>query len=331
MQRRQGLARQSFLIVVVCVAVVGGLVLLAILLRVLRSCRARTNPVPLPPIQPLAHQREHQLTQFEASLHNDGSAFLAPRPPRSSHFDSTSSSLLGSVSAPRDESDDLALLTPREPESPLPALHSSNPSYTNLSDSPRTSPSNTPAPSSAPSSFSRSLPRLNRDDQSRPHHHRPLSLSSSLSRSNSRRGLPHGPNSHVQIILPAPLAPGIAPTPSLYEPDSPSERMSIVDRWVPAGRDSIASRVSNQFCTVLLPMLTTSSQASTAPRTPRRVSSNPNNMMAGPQININHRQYPSMPDVGRQHVPPVPRVPSIYGRARGSEEDKGRNLNKRVE
>lgn len=48
-------------------------------------------------------------------------------------------------------------------------------------------------------------------------------------------------------------------------------------------------------------------------------------MMTGSQIN--HRQYPSMPSlpsrVGGEDAPPVPRVPSIYGKVEGGEKIEG--------
>lgn len=342
LQRRAsagGLSQQTLIIAIVCAAV-GGLVLLAILFRTIRSCRSRRNAAPLPPIQPLAHQREHQLAQFEASLqpHRYDPSFLAaPHPPYSPQLGSPSArgsktSLLGSYSSPhtsyREGSEELSNLTPPEPESPLPVPHSflgaptppSSSSSTHLDDNPTTSYTNTPTTSSAPSSFSKhskSLPKLSRDDQSRPHHHRPLSVASSLSRISS---LPHGPHSQVQAIMPAPLAPGIPPTPSrqsLYEPGTPGDRMSVVDRWVSTGQES----------TIYSPVLQESARP---PRAPRRVSSNPQNTMTtGPQFN--HRQYPSMPDVGLQRTPPVPRMPSVYGQGGGkSENDKRRKLSKRV-
>ncbi|KXN89820.1 hypothetical protein AN958_04824 [Leucoagaricus sp. SymC.cos] len=266
------LSRTTLIIIIVCAAV-GGLVLLIILFRAIRSCRSR-NTAPLPPIQPLAHHREHQLAQFEASLHPhtyDKSLLTAPRPPHSPQFGSSKTSLLGSTSSPHTsytptptgEGSEELNLAPLEPESPLPGYPGFNlstppTSSLNINNSPTTSRTNTPPASSAPSSFARhskSLPRLSRDDQARPHHHRPLSVASSLSRISSRRGLPHGLHSQVQIILPAPLAPRISRTSShqsLHDYDIPGDRMTIVDRWVPAGRDSMAFCVLQSLCIVFV-------------------------------------------------------------------------------
>lgn len=255
------LPRQTLIIIIVC-ATVSTFVFFVLLYRLIRSCRSRRSAPPLPPIQPLAHQREHQLAQFEASLRAQSyhsSLLTAPPPPQ---FGSPSSrgsktSLLGSLPSPHtsyvatgEGSEELTSLTPLEPATPLPIPH---PSFTdstlplssiNLNDNSTQSSFAVPSASTSalPSPSKQSLAQPTRDDQFRPHHHRPLSVASSLSRRNSRRGLPHGPHSQVQIILPAPLAPGIPPSSarqSLYEHDSPGDRMSFVDRWVPAGRDSI--------------------------------------------------------------------------------------------
>lgn len=375
-----GLSHQTFIIVVACAAV-GGLILVIFLYRAVRSCRSR-NIAPLPPIQPLAHHREHQLAQFEASLRAQtyDPSFLAAPAPLRSPLDSPSSrgsniSLLGSFSSPNttytptgEGSEELGNLTPLEPSTPLavphPSFSSSIPgssSSVNLSDGPMQidatnggpwASASTSAPSS-PSKHSKSLSRLNRDEQSRPHHHRPLSLASSLSRINSRRGLPHGPHSQLQIILPAPLAPEVAANttlPSLLESASVADRTSMVDRWIPAGRDSICALTINIYCScrnanrVLVDASTThelysaSASSLAPPQTPRRASSNPNGyIMSNSQIN--QRPYPSLTSLSshaeREYPPPVPRVPSIYEKGEGNrkdERDRRRKLSKsRVE
>ncbi|KAF9454916.1 hypothetical protein P691DRAFT_2231 [Macrolepiota fuliginosa MF-IS2] len=329
---KAGLPHQTLVIVIVCAAV-GGFVLVILLYRAIRSCRPR-NAAPLPPIQPLAHQREHQLAQFEATLRaqNYDPTFLAAPPPPHSPLGSSSSrgskaSLLGSYSSPHtsyaqpgEGSEDLSNLSPLEPAIPLelsPSASTPGSSSINLNDSPTHGSPSAPTPAPRPR-HSKSLTRSGRDDQGRPHHHRPSSLASSPSRSNSRRGTPHGPHSQMQIIMPAPLAPGIPPNltrQSIYEHDSPSERPYIVDRWVPAGRDSIfdASTTHDSYASA------TNSNFGQA-RTPKPSG----HVVTG--SHINHRAYPSTSNVG-VHPPPVPRVPSIYNRVgdpEGAEEDRGR-------
>jgi len=331
---KAGLPHQTVIIVIVCAAV-GGFVLVIFLYRVIRSCRPR-NAAPLPPIQPLAHQREHQLAQFEATLRaqNYDPTFLAAPPPPHSPLGSSSSrgsnaSLLGSYSSPHtsyaqpgEGLEDLNNLSPLEPAIPLdisPSGSTPGSSSINLNDSPTHGSPSAPMPAPRPRR-SKSLTRFGRDDQARPSHHRPSSLASSPSRSNSRRGMPHGPHSQMQIILPAPLAPGIPPNvtrQSIYEHDS--ERPYIVDRWVPAGRDSIfdASTTHDSYASATNSNL---GQART-PNTSRHVVTG---------SHINHRTYPSTSNVG-VHPPPVPRVPSIYNKIEGSEgTEEGRERKSRI-
>lgn len=278
-----GLSQQTLIIIIAC-AVGGGLILVILLYRATRSCHSR-NVVPLPPIQPLAHQREHQLAQFEASFRANDSSFLAAPPiPYSPHLGSPSSqgsktSLLGGSSSPHtsyaptsEGTEELANLSPLEPpDSSLSIPHSASStpgsSSIHLNDSPSR------ARAATPRSHSKSLSRLSRDYHAQSYHHRPLSVSSSLSRIGSRRGTPHGPHSQIQIVLPAPLASGIAPS---LDDSLRSRPLSTVDRWVPAGRDSIFESFTSQA----------------PPRTPRRFSS---------------AHY-----TGAEYTPPVPRVPSMY-------------------
>ncbi|KAG5639359.1 hypothetical protein H0H81_003503 [Sphagnurus paluster] len=69
------------------------------------------------------------------------------------------------------------------------------------------------------------------------------SLNPALSRRASRntiRGAPHAPHSHVQIILPAPLAPAVINRPNSRQSlrrDTDSDRLSLVDKWISLPRD----------------------------------------------------------------------------------------------
>jgi len=136
--------RQTLVIVVVCV-VVSGLVVIVALIRMISSCSAQRHLRPLPPVQPLAHYRQHQLAYFEAASNQPLS------------MSGSKSSLLGIYSG------ECAKPAP-EAESflrPPPIAHSSF------------------------ARQSKSLPGLRTDDQFLPHHHRPISLASSQSRLSS--------------------------------------------------------------------------------------------------------------------------------------------------
>ncbi|KAF7784503.1 hypothetical protein Agabi119p4_668 [Agaricus bisporus var. burnettii] len=228
------LARQTLVIAVVCAAL-GLIVVLVVFYRIITSCRRRARASPLPPIQPLSHEREFRRAQFEAS-YGRNSAFLAPPSLGNLSSGGSKTSLLGSFNSPRasyitttvEGSEELSNSSPLEssasfPVSRMPASSSS----LNLSQSP---------------SPLRQSSRPRRDDQ---HRRRPTSLTPS-------RGVPHARHSLVQIVLPAPLGTNILP--SSHERDAARDRMSIVDRWVPADRDSNEK----------------------VPSRPRRAASNPN-------------------------------------------------------
>jgi len=194
--------RQTLIVIVVCIVVVG-LVVIVTLVRMISSCSARRHARPLPPVQPLAHYRQHQLAYFEATFNQPLS------------ISGSKSSLLGIYSGecPKPAPEAESLLRPP------PITHSSF------------------------AGQSKSLPGLRTDDQFLPHHHRPISLASSKSRLSSWRGLPHRFNSQVQVVMPAPLAPGVTPASSPRNL-SDLDHTSIVDQWVLAGRDSTVSCTS---------------------------------------------------------------------------------------
>ncbi|KAF9455560.1 hypothetical protein BDZ94DRAFT_1316108 [Collybia nuda] len=162
--------------------------------------------------------------------------------------------------------DSLSLSSPMTTE---PRLLLPNPSFHDL----------TPSPSSSESHLSQPTP------PSRPRPPRPLSqvsvASSSPSRRHTLRGVPHAPHNQVQIVLPAPLAPGLAPRsrPGSLHRDTDSDRYSVVDKWVPVGRDA-----------------TSQSPAPSPTRTSRRFSSVPSS----------YHPPPSSPP------PPIPQLPQIF-------------------
>ncbi|KAG6861223.1 hypothetical protein C0995_002572 [Termitomyces sp. Mi166 len=83
-----------------------------------------------------------------------------------------------------------------------------------------------------------------------------------MSRHTSRtnlRGVPHAPNNQIQIVLPAPLSATLPRSHSLRR-DTESDRMSVVDKWVPIGRDDFSSTLRRASASAT--MSTSSSAAS---------------------------------------------------------------------
>ncbi|KAJ7169633.1 hypothetical protein C8R46DRAFT_1089445 [Mycena filopes] len=217
------LSAHTTLIIAVAAGSVGGLLLLLILYRLLRR---PAKPNPLPPKQELARYREHQIHVAESrppTWYDTGSLSAPP----SGTFGASKSSLLppdsrggspfrrASMNTSESPSEDISHFPPMLP--PLHPPSSFDTSSTSLSTSETDSPS----------------PRASRNNR-RP---RPLSVGSNVSSAavsrlsrNSRqniRGVPHGPHSEVQIILPAPLA--FNDRTSYHE----SARLSVVDQWAP--------------------------------------------------------------------------------------------------
>ncbi|KAF9015379.1 hypothetical protein BDQ17DRAFT_1418455 [Cyathus striatus] len=223
------LSQQTIIIIAVCSAL-GALILAVVLYRSVRSCCRRSSPVPLPPVQPLARQREQQ----RRTLHAD-SSFLTP--PIRVHPSTSPSkvSLLGKESIPDSRPASIAPtaesafddLTPQSPLHPPYSL--SPPSSSSSAASHSTSPPVPPVPPLPP------VPRPNNPNSLRPS---PTSVSSargtlrSKSTHSAIRGAPH--RSAVQIILPAPLAHEV----SSYNYAGP-DRHSVVDKWIPTSRDHV--------------------------------------------------------------------------------------------
>ncbi len=268
----KGISRQTIIIIAVCAAV-GGLIILAVVVRIIRSAYARSaaQTAPLPPVQPLAHHREHQLAKFyrdntsRPSTAYDPSNLTAPRPFASdvSSIRTSKASLLvpdspGPSSPSRhasslnacDAAEEISLNNaPMELDVPNPSFQVStraSSSTIGSSENSHTSPETPPLQSSAsisrlPHHQTRSTSSARPSSARRP---RPLSLASSThtvasksSRNNLRTGVPHGPHNQVQIILPAPLAPNIYPndeiSPYRHVDDGGYGRLSVVDQWAP--------------------------------------------------------------------------------------------------
>lgn len=252
----QGLTKQNIIIIAVC-ASVAFLVLAFALFRLIRNCRRSSKAAPLPPPQPLAHQREHHVSLFEQSVPRV-TTWYQPQPAdhhiRSNSLSGSRASLLGKESPglspsipPSTESmQDLDSRISSQhlplPNSFYPPVRPSSRSSFNSSDA-----SCAPPPSSAhsfsPDSATPSFPSPARYSRS-PRHARPLSMSSThtygttTSRGTSRvRGVPHAPHNQIQIVLPTPLASANNSRESLAIPrgrigSGAGDRRSVADAWI---------------------------------------------------------------------------------------------------
>lgn len=258
---------QQTTIIIAATVSVGGLVLILIAFRFLRRWykAKKLKPTPLPPVQPLAHEREQQLARFEAAgaqppTWYEASLLSAPGFLGSTPSAGSKASLLG-----RRDSDipsripsqlsveDAAALSgpPMQLDAPQPHFHNIDvsPSSTSLGsmddiDGPYTPDSGTIPSTTSHSSYA-SRQRSVSASSARPRSHhpgrsRPGSMVSTIASTTYSRktmhGLPHGPHSQVQIVLPAPLAPlasnGLGNEIGRQSVYSEVEyRKSIVDQW----------------------------------------------------------------------------------------------------
>lgn len=238
--KAKGLSHRNLIIIIAVSAAVATLLLAYILYRSTRFLRRQSNP--LPPVQPLSHHREQRLAKFGTELPRSQSWYISATPAFSPASDT---SLVGkedhlsrhastSISAENASSSSLV------PQPFSPSEHG----FT----LPQTPQSPTPSDDKLTPPFARH-PRL-RTPSSSPS--RPLSVASQYttrSNRNTIRGMPHGPHSQVQIILPMPLGSGVArpsPRSSLYEMHD-TDRRSFVDRWVPVGREHTRLSISFFF------------------------------------------------------------------------------------
>lgn len=216
------------LIIIVIFSIIGGIFSLFVLIRIVKALYSTSNP--LPPPQPLAHHREHDLARF----HN-GYAYQLNQLSSTSLGRSNIATSATTTYNPRlSESGGLesSLLVPAVDELgcyeelPAPPNHLGRPSSSSSQGSALTGHTSlergVPMTTSGPGPVPFPRPRVS---SSRP---RPLSVSSTFTTStgtglnhsiaghsrprldSGRRGLPHGPHSQVQIILPAPLDPETA-------------------------------------------------------------------------------------------------------------------------
>lgn len=235
----------AIIIIVVCAA--AGMLILFCLFRFFRHSWARGS-APLPPMQPIASYREQRLMEFE----EQSIRFTTyPQPPslspplKSSPAASDSSSIL--VTEETFPSRKSSLYTAEKGnvqdeeevlQIPDAVLNHSNSSLCSLPSTPPSASVVLSSPSQA------TLPHS--------YPHRAASAVSKTSigsvRSSGRIGVPHGPHSQVNIILPSPLAPALYPYMSGPEAgrlgiDGPqmSVRSSLVDMWAPPLHRSVSS------------------------------------------------------------------------------------------
>lgn len=232
-------------IIISVAAAIGGLLALFILWRVILHRRQRGFANPLPPVQPLAHIREHQLTAFSAEPKIDNFRSLHARTRSNTSLLQTGSSTWNadtspdvSVSSslnhePLTVPDDRILPIPQPPYFPPPAS-AHGPGHRRDNSVSSTFPSNdygslsAPAASVSNSSSCRSLPRSNSRPRSRigAASRSTYSVVSSVSdvsgqASRSRSsGLPHV-HGNFQIVLPKPLAPELYPYDSVSDAVGP--------------------------------------------------------------------------------------------------------------
>ncbi|KAG7450304.1 uncharacterized protein BT62DRAFT_927621 [Guyanagaster necrorhizus] len=354
----KGISSQTIIIIAVC-ASVGGLVLLVVFVRTIRSACARSaaQTAPLPPVQPLAHHREHQLAKFyksntsRPSTTYDPSNLAAPRPFASdaSSIRTSKASLLvpdspGPNSPSRhasslnayDAAEDISLNNaPMELDVPNPSFQVStraSSSTLSSSENSHTPPETPPSQSSGsisrfPHQQTRSLSSAKPASARRP---RPLSLASSTntvlsksSRTNLRTGISHGPH-NVQIVLPAPLAPDLYPndeiSPYRHADDGGYSRLSVVDQWAPRtyrSEGSLNGESRRSFGTE--PRPSTSSQTSIHSQSlpSRHLRKVKSNLSSN---SLHHISSSTLTTPSPYHSPPpVPRIPSMYNNV--SEDD----------
>lgn len=266
-----GSSNMTTTIIIAVVVTLAGIVGLLVLFRLIRRCLSRKNSAPLPPIQPIAHQREVDLAEFKESklnpprslIHHQSwrgsghSYLMAPAFPES---DVTSSDLYlarefdpsNGPTPQRVDSDASLHQRALGLEAPTPAFHSHRNSPIG-SDSDLGSGNSSPMRTTFPTPTSPDIPISPSSNNSHTPLYRlrdrPSSVASSYSRKSSAsriQGAPHGPYSNVNIVLPVPLAPALGSyitddgtRPDTYTSRSrASSRVSVVDQWagVPINR-----------------------------------------------------------------------------------------------
>ncbi|KIY65509.1 hypothetical protein CYLTODRAFT_492257 [Cylindrobasidium torrendii FP15055 ss-10] len=329
-----GLSRQNIIIIAACGGV-GGVILLGLLIHCIRRRMRAGKALPLPPPQPLAHQRERELSKFYSSsrpgtMYSDAASLRVPPSRQLPHRASDASLLPSSPSTisrhtssmtGHDTAEDISLAG-----SPL-ALSDSylnlppNPDFRSQSDENGSSSSLSSEAWQERASSSQTADlyaqrKARRSSMGSRRQRTPSLTSASTSMSSASRlrsGLPHAPYSNVQIVLPTPLSLGNRPPTMQMQEQRPrsyadgASRLSIVDQWVPGTARTEAPRPSEPRAS---PLSQPAQRSQAVPHTPRRNYS-------GPPSTPSHGPWSTEPPVGLPvHMPPpVPRIPSMYSKA----------------
>ncbi|KAF8499192.1 hypothetical protein F5888DRAFT_1688439 [Russula emetica] len=308
----------TLIIIIAVSASVGGLLLMFFIWRIL-SRLSRPKSAPLPPRQSLVHHRELQLAVF--TEYKD--AGIPKTLTDGSYIHETSDATL-------DSSDGIPLHPPSPQffSSGTPPSRSSSSLRSSNDDSPRSSGAVTPptqiSTSTSPSQSSRRP--MNRSGPLP----RPLSTFSTNSRQSvsrqSIRAAPHAPHSNVQIVLPAPLAPGLyeetasdgpllqrtlTRNNSYSAPDS--WRRSLADSWIPVGQDCLpdSKPMERQYGHDSMERPTRLTRRGSSPGLlPLRSRSNPSSLSR-------FRPSSGLDQLPEGTYPPVPLVPSEFGALSG--------------
>ncbi|KAH8835396.1 hypothetical protein DL96DRAFT_1702382 [Flagelloscypha sp. PMI_526] len=310
--------KQTLIIVIVAGSLVGLVVLFWSARSLARACRRQKTPIPQP--QVLRHQAQ-TFSSRPATVYD--STLVAPVLP----FDQSRTSLVSvglhppSVDGTAESGSDLTSRTPMDLRgNPHPSFHLVSPSASSFHSgevSPTVETHDT-HDSGSTSAHQRRARSHTRSAGSRTSSMYGTSRPSSLVVSNSRhtlRGLPHGPFSNVQIVLPTPLAPSAdiaRGRPQSMRPQSmfSNHRLSMVDTWAPTPVRSEHPQMhkSKSASHIAEPRSSTSSNNSGKLRVSSSRRSSTSSISPSPSPSPLSASY--SPD--EQEAPPVPRIPSIY-------------------
>jgi len=299
----------------------GGVILVLIIFCVLWRCRRRrARTVPLPPVQPLAHVREQRLAQFVerndaahaatptaflSSSRNGSKVSLLRKEPSSSSIPSSHTSFGLSNTGPSTQS-----VVP----SPFPDPRSQDTSIrsetaTTLPETPLSFTSSSVSHNNSIGSTQYLTPGRTRSTSRSRLRSRQASTASISSTATSRssrliRGVPHGPHSNVQIIMPMPLAPVLDPYIDRRQHTIIEAEGNIVDKWAPKAvkRSGSLDRRSRSLDRPSSSSQSSSLRSDTLPVRAHKASSQ---SLSGPNIPPRRSQP--------EYAPPVPRIPSMYG------------------
>jgi hypothetical protein len=334
-------SNRTTLIIICTVASIGGIVLVLLFFRIFRII-FRLNeyrPSPLPPIQPLAHHRDQQLTQYRpttwyddylsapdifASISGSRSdiSLLHREPSRATGASALSPQASVGFSEHSDAMDEVTAhtplaLPPEFPESPIPDSAVSEGVESPFSpDTLQSQASSSRTHSSASSHITAARPRsqINSSSHLRV---RPVSMSSigstalssrTYRTSRTIRGPPHGPLSNVQIVLPAPLAPSL----HMAIDNSSSKRHTFVGGLMP---ERSPSRLSVVDKWAQIPVRSARSERRSSSISEPRASTSSTSSRRSVSSPIHPRSVSEPLSSGAlpgPQAPPVPRIPSIY-------------------